>query len=376
MIARHVKLKTNRRTKADLDKLLWHLTGCYNWAIKTIALRKDAGLPYSEFDIFNLLSGHSKKSGVSIKALLGTVHQAFQSWERCWAKQNKKPHLKGNRNKLNSICYRGDVKICADQNTIKIPGFPKLRYHRHTKGLPKGKIAAQVTVIKKASGWYAVLLFDRNHEQVVLATNSAIGIDTGFKNLITTSNGEVFEHPQELRKSAAQLARVQRGGSKKRAARLHEKICNQRKDRNHKISHAVVRDNKEIYVTNDNLRGQARRFGKSVQGAAVAQLRNFIIYKGSNCGRKVELVDSRYTTMSCSACEARTGPTGLRNLNIRNWECLACGAKHDRDVNAAINVLKSGQRYCLEEAKRVLKTAKPLKKLGRKTKSCAGRATT
>lgn len=209
----------------------------------------------------------------------------------------------------------------------------------------------------------------------MLASNTKIGIDTGFKNLIATSDGQKFNHPRELEKSLAQLGKVQRGRSKKRAARLHEKIANQRKDRNHKISHGLIRDHAEIYVTNDNLKGQAKIFGKQIASSGIGQLRQFILYKGSSCGRVVELVDSKYSTMRCSSCQSLTGPTGLNNLNIRNWECEACGAEHDRDVNAAINTLNAGARYALDKALEVSQeTAKQLKKFGLSPQNCPGRA--
>ena len=96
--------------------------------------------------------------------------------------------------------------------------------------------------------------------------------------------------------------------NKNKIARMHEHLANKRKDRNHKISLEIVRNHKEIYITNDNLRGQATKFGKSVGDAGISQLRNFILYKGSSCGRKVVLVDSRYTTMTCSVCGSLTGP--------------------------------------------------------------------
>ena len=367
MIARHVKIKLNRKLRKELDSTLWNLTGLYNWAIKTIALRKDGGLPYSYFDILNLLSDHSKKCGVSQRALAGTVYDAHGAWAKCWSLQNGKPRLKGARNPLNSILFRGDCKLSPEDNTLKLPNFGWVKFHSLTGGFPTGKLASSIRLIRKASGWYAVLLFDSDHQQVIVNTNTQIGIDTGFKNLITTSQGEVFEHPRELEASSKQLARVQRGKHLRTAARLQEKISNQRKDRNHKISHQLVRDNAEIYITKDNLRGQQARFGKSIQSSGIGQLRQFILYKGSSSGRVVMLVDSRYSTMTCSSCEGRTGPSGLNGLNIRYWVCSACGAEHDRDVNAAINTLNAGVRSTLETSKEVVSevpkgTKKRLKK--------------
>ena len=151
-----------------------------------------------------------------------------------------------------------------------------------------------------------------------------------------------------MAKAADQLARVQRGSGRKRTARLQEKIARRRKDRNHKISHELVKDHKEIYITNDNLKGIAVRFGKSVASAGISQLRQFTLYKGRSVGRVVELVESKNTTKTCSECEALTGPTGLSMLNVRLWECTSCGASHDRDVNAAKNILRVGVRYTLD----------------------------
>jgi putative transposase len=351
VIARHVKLKMNKKLKKQLERHLWHLTGCYNWAIKTIEARKDAGQPYSEFDILNLLSGHSKKSGVSSRALAGAVNDAFGAWQKCWSKQNGKPRLKGERNKLNSIQFRGDCHLYSDTNEIKLPNFGRVRFHRLTRGFPSGKLASTVRLVKKASGWYAVILFNSEHTQALISTSASVGIDTGFKNLIITSDGQKFEHPRELEASASQLARVQRGNSKKKTARLQERISNRRKDRNHKISHEIVKNYANIFITNDNLKGQAKVFGKSIASSGIGQLRHMIFYKGSSCGRKVIFVASKNSTLSCSNCGGHTGPTGLKNLNVRNWECATCGVAHDRDINAAINTLNSGARYALESSK-------------------------
>ena len=353
MIARELKLKKNKKLTKTVDKTLWHLTGVYNWAIKTISARKDAGLGYSAFDLINLVSGHAQKSGVSSQAISGTIFQAFNAWERCWKKLAKAPKLKGARNRMNSIQFPGDCKLDLDENKIKLPKLGWIKFQAFTKDLPKGRIAATVRLLKKPSGLYAVVIFrEADHEQIVLASKTKVGIDTGFKSLLTLSDGTVYDKPTELQRSADQLAKVQRGGSKKKTGRLQEKIARQRKDRNHKISHALVRSYKGIYITNDNLKGMASKFGKSVASAGISQIRQFILYKGSSCGRVVKLVESKNTTKICSNCEALTGPTGLSKLNVRFWVCTSCGASHDRDVNAAKNILRIGAKYALDMQKK------------------------
>ncbi|MFZ9596636.1 MAG: RNA-guided endonuclease InsQ/TnpB family protein [Bdellovibrionia bacterium] len=296
------------------------------------------------------MSGHSQKCGVSSQAISGTIFQAFNAWERCWKKLSGQPRFKGKRNRLNSFQFPGDCNIDVANSKIKLPKLGWICFHAFTGGLPEGKIAATVRVIKKPSGLYAVVIFkEAEHQQVVLASETQVGIDTGFKDLLTLSNGEVYKKPVELANSADQLAKAQRGGSRKQAARIQEKIGRQRKDRNHKISHALVQVYQEIYITNDHLRGMAKRFGKSVASSGLAQLRQFILYKGRSCGRVVELVESKNTTRTCSSCDALTGPSGLSKLNVRHWVCTSCGACHDRDINAAINILKAGVRYTLEK---------------------------
>ena len=127
-------------------------------------------------------------------------------------------------------------------------------------------------------------------------------------------------------------------------------MANQRKDRNHKLSRRLVSENTLICFSKDNIKGIARKFGKSVSSAATGQLRQFISYKSSQCGRRFVQVDPKFSTMTCSSCGAQSGPTGLRGLAVRQWRC-ACGAQHDRDVNAAINTLLVGAGIALERSR-------------------------
>jgi IS605 OrfB family transposase len=131
---------------------------------------------------------------------------------------------------------------------------------------------------------------------------------------------------------------------------LHERISNQRKDRNHKLSRQLVSENAVICFSKDTIRGLSKAgFGKSVTAAAHGQLRSMLSYKSRIGGTEYIEVSSKSSTMTCSCCGARTGPQGRAGLSVRQWECLACGAHHDRDVNAAINTLIVGAGIVLEE---------------------------
>jgi transposase len=132
-----------------------------------------------------------------------------------------------------------------------------------------------------------------------------------------------------------------RGGRQRLAARLQERLANQRKDRNHKLSRRLVADNHTIVWSKDHHAGIAKAFGKSVASAGHAQLRGMLAYKCTASGRQFLEVPSQYSTKTCSACGSLSGPTGHAGLQVRQWTC-ACGATHNRDVNAAVNTLLAG----------------------------------
>jgi IS605 OrfB family transposase len=122
---------------------------------------------------------------------------------------------------------------------------------------------------------------------------------------------------------------------------LHERQGNRRSDRNHKITQKLVRNYKTICYSNDNFKGMSKKFGKSVSEASLGDLIGKLTYKCRTGGRQLIAVDSRNTTKTCSSCGALSGPSGLHMLAVRQWDC-ACGAHHDRDINAAMNVLAAG----------------------------------
>lgn len=238
-------------------------------------------------------------------------------------KTSKKPKFKGQRNKLNSFPFPDPIKLSIDYR-VHLPGLGKVRFHKQE--LPKGKIKCG-RLIKRVSGWYLLLWIDVINKFDTKKTNKIVGIDPGFSTLLTLSDGTKIENPRELRKGELRLAQAHRGRQHKLLAKLHEKQTNRRKDRNHKISRKLIEEYKTIYYSNDNFGNLARKHGKSVSEASLGQLIRMITYKGSSCGRDVIPVNSKFTTMTCSACGARTGPKGWDGLAVRHWECSACGGR-------------------------------------------------
>jgi len=339
VLVRELKLKPNKSQEEQLNTMLFQCTGLYNLILRRIKQDANNKIYHKKYSLFNQFAGHSKKVDIHSRTIQAVIEQAYLSWDRCFKKIAKEPKLKSIRNQINSIPFPDPIKRNKITNKIiRIPLVGKIRYYSQV--LPEGNIKT-ARVIKRASGWYILLTIDAKHQFTVKDTQEKVGIDTGFTHLAILSTGHKIKNQRNYIKCQRRLAQAQKGLRKKLAARLHERIKNRRKDYNHKESRKIIKDYKEIYITDDNLRRQAKIFGKSVNDAGISQLRNFLIYKGENHGRKVKLVDSKNSTMTCSTCGALTGPTGLSGLAVRYWVC-ACGAVHDRDINSARVTLNVG----------------------------------
>jgi len=338
VIVRTLKLKMTKGQEATLNGWLWNLTGVWNWAIKKIELDARDNIYYSPKKFQNLLADHGKKLDIPSHTLQGMLLQAYTAWQRCFKKLAKKPRFKGVRNKLNSIPFPDPLKQPED-NKILVPGIGKVRYHK--QDLPEAKIKCG-RIVKRVSGWYLCLWLDCEHKFPVKQTDAVAGIDPGFHTLLMLSDGTKFENPRELRKGAQRLAQAQRGHRKQLAARLQERQANRRSDRNHKISRKLVENYQTIFYSDDDFKGMAKKFGKSISEACLGNLIGMLGYKCRTGGRILIPVKSNFTTMTCSTCGSKTGPKGLSGLAVRSWRCSVCGAVHDRDRNSAVVVLKTG----------------------------------
>lgn len=336
MIQRQLKLKLTRKQEATLTEWLPILTSVWNWAIRKIELDAKDGIYYTPKGFQNLLPGTSKTLGMPSHTIQGMLALAHQSWQRCLKKLAKKPRFKGNRNRLNSIPFPDPIGLPTG-NKIKVPGLGMVNYHK--QDLPEGKIKCG-RVVKRPSGWYLCLFIDAEPMMIPRTGEGVVGIDPGYKHLLTLSTGEKIDHPKELHLSINRLGQAQRGKNKRLAARINERIANQRKDRNHKLSRRLVSENSIIAFSKDNIKGLSRAgFGKSVASASHGQLRSMLDYKSRAGGSRYIEVSGKNSTRTCSCCGASTGPQGRAGLSVRQWVCSACGTSHDRDINAAVNTL-------------------------------------
>lgn len=191
----------------------------------------------------------------------------------------------------------------------------------------------------------------RATQELPADTARSIGIDLGLKDFAAFSDKSLppVEAQQFYRKLEGPLAIAQRAKKKGRVKAIHAKICNRRKDFLHKFSTRLVGEHGAIFVGNVNAHSLARtRQAKSVLDAGWSAFRTMLSYKCADAGVWFEEVNEAYSTVTCSSCHCRTGPKGVAGLRIRQWTCCECGSSHDRDVNAAKNILQRGHAL-LEE---------------------------
>jgi putative transposase len=177
------------------------------------------------------------------------------------------------------------------------------------------------------------------------APEQSVGIDLGLKNIAVTSDGDRLEAGRFYRGLETQIAQAQRRGHRRQAKRLHRKAARRRADALHKFSRRIVNQYETIVVGDVSSQKLVKtRMAKSVLDSGWSMLKRMLQYKCEYAGRSVEVVNERNTTRACSFCGALLGPKGKDMLAVRQWDCSECGAGHDRDMNAARNILFVGLR--------------------------------
>jgi putative transposase len=171
-----------------------------------------------------------------------------------------------------------------------------------------------------------------------------VGIDLGVEHIATTSDGDKLRPGRFYRNIEQKIANAQRRAHKSQAKRLHRTAARRRKEALHRFSTKIVKEYQNIVIGDVSSRKLVKtRMAKSVLDAGWGILKTQLRYKGQQAGRRVAIVNESNTTRECNDCKALTGPAGIDMLDVRTWVCNACGVTHDRDVNAARNMLSAGR---------------------------------
>jgi putative transposase len=270
------------------------------------------------------------------------------------------PHLKTRKDRRQAARFTANArfKVLPD-GRLRLPkiGDVEVRWSRELPSVP-----SSVTVIKDAAGRYFasfVVGTDPAADAARFATtDSDIGIDLGLTSFAVLSDGTVIRSPKFLHRAERKLKRAQRSHSRKakggrnkeksraRLARAHAGVASKRADFHHQVSTRIIRDNQAVYVEDLCVAGLARtRLAKSVHDAGWSAFTRMLEYKAARYGRVfVRIGRFEPTSQVCSACGVKDGP---KPLHIRRWTCPACRTLHDRDVNAARNIVALGRRETL-----------------------------
>lgn len=282
---------------------------------------------------------------------------AYNQWFRHMKDGHGKPKFKSRHSDTHSYTsYTTKNNIRIEHNQLRMPKIGFINFKNYQNISWDNKTIKHATITMGRSGhFYASIMVEEEDCQQLPKTTFSIGIDLGLHQFCATSDGEIISNPKYFARSEEKLANLQRAFSRthkeshrheklrQRIARLHEKIMHQREDFLHKLSTRLIRENQTIVVEDLDIKtiAQNRTTAKSTQDTAWRHFLNMLNYKARWYGRDVIKVSRWFpSSQLCHRCGYKN--QAVKNLSVREWICPNCNEHHDRDVNAALNILSYG----------------------------------
>ena len=282
------------------------------------------------------------------------MDSAYQKFFREHAGYPKFKSKHDNRKSYTTNFTNGNIAVDFDENKVKLPKLKwvKAKLHRMFTGNIKSAAISQTP-----SGKYYVSFLVETIHEILPQVDGKIGLDPGIKDFCITSDGDTYENPKNLRKYERLLIKLQRQLAHKKKgsnnyhkarikiARCHEKISNLRKDYLHRISLKIVIENQVIVTENLRVRNMLKnhRLAKSVADVSWYEFTRQLAYKSEWNGRIYRKTDTFFPSSRLCSCCGYLNPE-TKDLSVRKWLCPSCKTIHDRDVNAAKNILSEGLR--------------------------------
>ncbi|MFE3582700.1 RNA-guided endonuclease InsQ/TnpB family protein [Streptomyces vinaceus] len=343
----------------ELSRTFGCVRKVYNLALAARTAARDAGLPVSYAQSSAMLTEWKRTpelafladvSCVPLQQALRHLQSAFSGF---WAKRAKYPRFKSKRRSRASAEYtRSAFRYRNGLLTLaRVPGPLPIAWSRP---LPAGVEPTTVTVSRDRAGrWFVSLLCEDTPTPMPPATR-AVGIDLGLTSLVTLSTGEKIPGARHEHRDRDRLARANRSLSRKqkgsrnwakariRVARIHARTADRRHDHLHKLTTRLVRENQTLVIEDLSVRTMQKngRLARAITDAAWSELRRMLEYKADWYGRELIVADRWFPSSKlCSHCGA---VAAAMPLSARTWRCEHCGVTHDRDENAAHNLLAAG----------------------------------
>ncbi|WP_158844463.1 RNA-guided endonuclease InsQ/TnpB family protein [Saccharothrix deserti] len=339
----------------------------FNDGLRARQAAREAGLPYvtdgelSEQVITSAKTTPerawlSEVSAVVLQQALADLNTAYRNFFKSLSGKREgrrvgPPRFRSRKDNRQAIRFTANARFrVLDNGRLRLPKIGDLRV-RWSRDLPSDP--SSVTVVKDAADRYFASFVVQAGDAPLPPVGQETGIDLGLTSYAVLSDGTKTAAPRFLRGAARRLRKVQKALSRKakgsanrakarvKVARAHARVADMRRDWHHKLSSTIIRDNQAVYVEDLAVSGLARtRLAKSVHDAGWSAFVSMLEYKAVRHGRTFARIDRWFpSTRMCSAC----GAIGAKlPLDVRSWTC-SCGAVHDRDVNAARNILAAGR---------------------------------